>query len=158
MICPICRSKDFIGSASVEVQTPYLPVKSPTVATGLANVEIDMIFTCCICQTKMTGVQTVTVACKLDSHEALYPRHIFNFVRDSYTAGWEVRAKGHRLSSEDKENPSKVAGWAAAQAHSESRGGKAPSKGWGKERSRGYLKTETACQHLKMISLSELNT
>ncbi len=156
MICTVCNSKEFLGTSSVAIGHPTLcSGKEPL---GRAVVGVEMTFTCQTCEHQMFGRSTATLACRLDDSSTPYPLRMYEFVRKSYGDGWNARAEGRRLNNEELDNPSMYEGWCNAQEHSQKRGGKAPPKRWGHATSKEYLKTETACQHLKMISLSELPT
>lgn len=154
MICPVCDSRGFTGTASVLIVPPTLPRGQTPL--GRAVVDVTIIYTCYTCDIQMGGRSSVEVICRLAVSRSTYPRRMYDEVRTSYGDGWNVRAKGLRLTPQEATNPSTVKGWADAQAHSDTRKGKAPPKGWGHAKSKEYLKTETACNHLKMISLSEL--
>lgn len=119
---------------------------------------MQIILTCRTCGNKADGEATSTITCRIDTTTMPYPLRLYDFVRQSYGDGWNDRAEGLRLTAIERLNMSMVKGWEDAQAHSEKRKGKAPPKGWGHAKSREYLKTETACHHLKMISLEELST
>lgn len=122
------------------------------------DVQIEVRLTCKTCGNKLSGSETSTIACRIDTTTTPYPLNFYEFVRKSYGDGWNIRASGRRLVLEETKNLSMGQGWYDAQAFSESRGGKAPPKKWGHVKSREYLKTETACHHLKMLSLNELST
>lgn len=155
MICAVCNKQTFDGVASSIVGAPRTFSGSESLSSAEVTVEIR--FTCRTCGNKTAGTETSTITCRIDTTTTPYPLSMYEFVRKSYGDGWNERAKGRRLSKTQAANPSAAAGWADAQAHSIKRKGKAPPRGWGHARSREYLKTETACHHLKMISLSELS-
>ena len=125
---------------------------------GRAQVKVAITVTCITCGSKFSGFQSAFIACRIDDSASKYPLHTYDFVRKSYGDGWNARSEGRRLTEEERGNPSTVRGWADAQVHSDARGGKAPPKGWGHAISKKYLRSEAACHHLKMISLTELNT
>lgn len=155
MICAVCNKQTFEGVASSVVGAPR--TFSGNESLSSAEVTVEIILTCRTCGNKTDGTTTSTIVCKIDTSKMPYPLSMYEFVMQSYGDGWNERANGQRLSKTQAENPSAAAGWADAQAHSIKRKGKAPPRGWGHARSREYLKTETACHHLKMISLSALS-
>ena len=156
MICPVCECRVFKSTASAYASAPTLPTGPSPI--GRVAVRVDMIFTCKTCEHQMCGDTTVDVLAQLNTSTVLYPLHMYEFVRKSYGDGWNARAEGRRLNSEELDNISMYEGWCHAQEHSLNRGGRAPPKGWGHATSKEFLKTEEACRHLKMISLSELPT
>lgn len=106
----------------------------------------------------MTGQTKVDIVAPLDQKQLLYPAHLFHKVKDDYGKGWNIRHDGKRLTPEQRENISMLAGWRDGQAYSEAKGGKPPPKGWGHAQSRTYLKTEDAWRHLKILSIRDLAT
>lgn len=156
MICLICRKAKLSSTSNSIVGVPHLFSGETPLAQVRVTVEIKI--NCETCGHTMVGAQTETIVCTITDATKPYPMHFYEFVRKSYGDGWNIRVSGNRLNSEQLDNPSMAQGWADAQARSESNGGRIPPKGFGHASSAEYLKSETACHHLKMLSLSELNT